>query len=249
MKTLQTIVTTSLLTYAAASSAVVVDFNSEMDLRGDAYIHQHHVPNGVVLTENKNWENGSAFTTASFANISSFTASFQFKMGGGGNNGADGLTFAWVSNPSASTNSGGSMGYDGLTGYSVEFDTYRNSWDLGSDNHVAVNGDRVGNSLTQSEVNFNLNDFSYHNAEITFENGIISVAIDGHSYIDNYEIANYQAFDGHFGFTASTGGQHDWHKVKDFDLTVTAVPEPSVYALMIGGLGLVGFMAARRKKA
>jgi len=29
---------------------------------------------------------------------------------------------------------------------------------------------------------------------------------------------------------------------------VTAVPEPSVYAMMMGGLGLVGFMAARRRK-
>ncbi|MBN2864568.1 MAG: CCXG family PEP-CTERM protein [Thiotrichales bacterium] len=29
---------------------------------------------------------------------------------------------------------------------------------------------------------------------------------------------------------------------------VSAVPEPSTYALMLGGLGLVGFMAARRKK-
>lgn len=30
--------------------------------------------------------------------------------------------------------------------------------------------------------------------------------------------------------------------------TVTAVPEPSTIALMLGGLGMVGFMAARRRK-
>ena len=31
------------------------------------------------------------------------------------------------------------------------------------------------------------------------------------------------------------------------DATVSAIPEPSTYALMLGGLGLVGFMARRRK--
>ncbi len=30
---------------------------------------------------------------------------------------------------------------------------------------------------------------------------------------------------------------------------VSPVPEPSAIALMLGGLGLVGFMAARRRKA
>jgi len=30
--------------------------------------------------------------------------------------------------------------------------------------------------------------------------------------------------------------------------TVSAVPEPSTYAMMMGGLGLIGFMAARRRK-
>lgn len=33
-----------------------------------------------------------------------------------------------------------------------------------------------------------------------------------------------------------------------FKSTVSAVPEPSTYLMMIGGLGMVGFMAARRRK-
>jgi len=39
--------------------------------------------------------------------------------------------------------------------------------------------------------------------------------------------------------TASYGGT----------LNVSAVPEPETYAMMLGGLGLIGFLARRRKKA
>jgi len=40
---------------------------------------------------------------------------------------------------------------------------------------------------------------------------------------------------------------HGLH-LENFAFKVSAVPEPSTYALMLGGLGLVGFMAARRRK-
>ena len=43
-----------------------------------------------------------------------------------------------------------------------------------------------------------------------------------------------------------TGNDHGL-AIDNFSLSVTAVPEPETYALMLAGLGLVGFMARRRK--
>jgi hypothetical protein len=36
-------------------------------------------------------------------------------------------------------------------------------------------------------------------------------------------------------------------KVDDVSIAVTAVPEPETYALMLAGLGIVGFVARRRR--
>ena len=224
-----------------------LDFSSDMTLGGDAYINESHVSNGVILTPNALWQQGSAFTNLKYENITEFTAHFDIKLGGGTK--ADGLTFAWVTDPGASTSAGGGLGFTGMTGYAVEFDSYRNGWDNGSDNHVAVIQNSARNELLQAEItDFDLNDGIYRHVDVEFDNGIISVDIDGQNYINDFEIANYAAFDGHFGFTAATGGQRDWHKVRNFELAVTPVPEPSTYALMLGGLGMVGFMAYRRRK-
>lgn len=36
--------------------------------------------------------------------------------------------------------------------------------------------------------------------------------------------------------------------LSEIQISVSVVPEPSTYALMLGGLGLIGFMAARRRR-
>ena len=45
----------------------------------------------------------------------------------------------------------------------------------------------------------------------------------------------------------SEDGQSCWVSSLDVSTPVAAIPEPETYALMIAGLGLVGFMARRRK--
>lgn len=84
-------------------------------------------------------------------------------------------------------------------------------------------------------------------------------------YLEVYSVSEV---DGRFGASASTGYgfidpflsiDPNWEYADMFSLelslaeptsvsSVSAVPEPSTYAMMLGGLGMIGFMASRRRK-
>lgn len=65
----------------------------------------------------------------------------------------------------------------------------------------------------------------------------------------NFETANYSMGSlaaGNYSFEIS-GITEEFEGGYDLTLMTSPVPEPSTIALMLGGLGLVGFMAARRR--
>jgi len=50
-------------------------------------------------------------------------------------------------------------------------------------------------------------------------------------------------------FIKGSGPSDDWRFFQDTDGVAPSVPEPGTYALMLGGLGIIGWLGQRRRKA
>jgi len=247
----------SLLFFSTSSFAVLYDFDSGTSgftLYGDAIVNS----GSIQLTAPAIGQSGSIFLDTAL-NATSFSASFDYWNAEPryGVYGGDGITFAWATSPGIG-GGGGELGFTGLNGYMVEFDTY---WNSGYDpadtlyngddtDHVAV-GTEVSSTLAYAILP-EMEENGWHHIDVAFDNGLIQVAFDGIEYI-NYSIADYVGFDAYFGFTGSTGASFSRQLIDNFDLTINQssepVPEPSTLLLLGGGLAGLAWCRRKRKKA
>ncbi len=168
---------------------------------------------------------------------SQFTVSFDFQIinPGNGITHADGITFYYLVNPPNAFGSGSSIGLpDYANGFALLLDTYSN--DMTRDNpRVSLHGfnggtrfyDEGNNSTLVSNIAAGqtyVTDGNWHNCLLTYNNGAISVSMDGGAPIVN---GNYNInFRGYFGFSASIGGFASQHQIRNVQITGAIPPNP-----------------------
>ncbi|MBM3235043.1 hypothetical protein FJZ31_01965 [Candidatus Poribacteria bacterium] len=215
---------------ALAVKVIDEDFNKPTEnftYNGSAI---QQIPPGVVLlTQVVQWQAGSLFFNTPY-DVSAFKARFDFGMGKG--TGADGLTFAVldsaVSDPTSLGGLGIDLGYGGLSGFAIEFDTWDNEViDNYSENHVGVdtNGS-VASIFINSDIP-ELEDSPGKFSAIVFcQNGNIKVFLRNRqlSYpltkVVDFTLPDFVAFKGYFGFTAGTGAATNYHLIDNFSLDI-----------------------------
>lgn len=227
----------------------------------------------VLLASNASDRRGSVFTTSQYS-VAGFSAIFQFRIsspGGisdGTSAGADGLAFVLQrQGATALGGAGEALGY-GPRGsaaitpsVAVEFDTFTNSWDPGS-NHVGLN---VGGNLTSLqavEVGNAFDDGSIWTVWVDYDGTSVAIRLsqDGQrpslaTLSRTLNIVNeLGGATAHVGFTAATGSAFGRHELLGFAFSETylanglaAVPEPSTWVLLFTGLAVLALAARRRR--
>ncbi len=182
---------------------------SRWTLKGSAYWDS--VQQNLVLTRNSNSQVGVAFNNQDITSTRWYEA-FRYRAGGG--SGADGFVAMFYKNKDYSPRAGGYLGFV-AAGYGIEFDNYYNSGCDPSSNHIAIIKDGVCNHLTHINDG-RTEDNQWHYVEVFFDNGVITVNIDGQPVFDGYDIPNFDYTYRGVGFSAATGGLNNWHLIDDY---------------------------------
>lgn len=245
----------------AQGTIVYSDFSSTtgLSLVGSAT----RVGDRLRLTPSAPLQAGGAWFAERQSVADGFDTTFQFAISSLVLEGADGFAFV-LQNDSATSLAftGGDIGYSGPPPahigipYSIalEFDTYHNA-ELGdpNNNHLSVHTrGPIGNSaeeiysLGSTTVIPNLSDGQVHTALVSYRPGTFSVFVDDLTtpalVVPLNLGATLSLADGAawVGFTLGTGiAGYEAHDILSWRLA--SVPEPSTWALLLSGAGLLGW--------
>lgn len=176
-------------------------------------------PNELILTQNVGTSSGGIFYSQpiDLSTCYQWNVEFDFRMFDG--NAADGIAFCFLDVPPTGFVNGGGMGIpEFANGIKVVFDTWDNGCGANPEiqiyNGIGYNECSVGIvKVTNTAGNLNfLRSNTYNHAEINYNNGIISVSVNGTLWLSTTYMVS---FVGYMGFTASTGGSNDRHSIKN----------------------------------
>jgi hypothetical protein len=187
------------------------------------------IASGVLkLTGTTATTRGSSFYTTPLDSSRHLTVAYDQTIGGG--SGADGMTLtladAATATPTALGATGGGLGYTGIPGIAVAFDTYKGAVDPSANFVGIANGtngapDRL-NWLATSTAIPALRTAVRH-VVVDVNGGIVTVSIDGAPVLSQAVALPPKVL---LGFTAATGAVTDNHQVANAVISGDTSPNP-----------------------
>jgi hypothetical protein len=244
--------------FSVPASAATIDL-STLNLAGSAQMVGSDLQlTHTSATSNASGVSGAGWVTQGISTTSSFSTSFSFSLKGNDSGKmADGIALAFQNVGNNVTGvGGGDVGYWNIGGSgSSAVGSVIRSWtnnDYGLSTDGKVQGlTPAGWSLGASNNVTGSQTVSYNAAthELTMVGQFVNVTTgDIYNVSDSATVDLSTKFGStmYVGFTGGTAGTDADQRITSFSVT-SAVPEADTYAMMLGGLGLVGFMARRRK--
>jgi hypothetical protein len=159
-----------------------------------------------LLTQNISYQRGRIFYLTPTL-MDEFSASFSLYLGDSVE-GADGAAFIFCPSYNYAPDGGGTLDASCPGGYIVAFDTYEFGGGEFVPDLIYLAHDDIFHRLVSVPIT-DLDDGLWHNAMVVFNQGTITVTLDGSNVIAGFAIPDYEPFLGYFGFSAAAGLWHN----------------------------------------